>query len=460
MHNRLGVCGCSEIIMSQSTTRSSFLLFLLGLGCMTKVFLLGTIALSELVIFFVAPFWFLKNYLRMRREGFLPYIYMLLATIFGMLVSAAWNHTPYVFTLKQFAVFYGFFAYYTTFYCLLHDNFKGIGWFFLGAFISGIITVWILNPRADVSTTGFSYIASADVDDIIHGQLFWIGKFRSLSELPIFAAYLKTPIVYSILTPIFFVAFAMLSTVSGRAQSMCVLLGGGLMLVAGKSRVKMRRIGRHVLIMAAGGVVILLTYKAVYSYAASRGYLGEDARVKYEQQTNRGKGAFSMLVAGRTEFFIALTSIWDHPIIGFGPRPEDTQGYMERFLLKYGTEADIRGYYYYVRNFVSHGARANIPSHSHIMGAWLWCGIAGLVFFLWIFYVFYQHFKYYISAIPHWYGYFVLTIPSMAWSILFNPIGDRYGLSLLMVCIFFSKAVVRGKIILPREMEMEARKAE
>lgn len=446
--------------MPRSTAKSSFLLFLLGLGCMTKVFLLGTIALSELVIFFSAPLIFLKNYRNMRREGFLPYIYMLSLMILGMLASSAWNHTPYTFTLKQFAVFYGFFAYYVVFYCLLHDNFKGIGWFFFGAFISGIITVWILNPRADVSTTGFAYIANADVEDVIHGQLFWIGKVRSLCELPIVAAYLKTPIAYSVVAPIFFVAFAMLSSVSGRAQSMCVLLGGGLMLIAGKSRVKMRRIGRHILIMAVGGVIILLAYKTLYSHAASRGYLGEDARIKYEHQTDRGKGAFSMLVAGRTEFFIALTAIWDHPIIGFGPRPEDTQGYTEKFLLKYGTETDIRGYYYYVLHFASQGARANIPSHSHIMGAWLWCGISGLVFFLWIFYNFYVHIRYYISAVPHWFGYFVLIIPSMSWSILFNPIGDRYGLSLLMVCIFFSKAVIRGKIILPREIEMEARKAE
>ena len=444
--------------MSNSTVKSSSLMFLLGLGSMTKVFFLGTIALSEVVIFFLAPFLLLKNFSRMRYEGFLSYIYMLMIMTIGLFISSAWNHTPYTFILKQFAIFYGFFAYYIVFYCLLRDNFKGLGWFFFGVFISGIITIWILNPKADVSTTGFAYVAKAAAEDVIHGPLFWIGKVRGLSELPIVAAYLKTPIGYSVLAPIFFVAFTMFSTISGRAQSMCVLLGGMMIFIAGKSRARMRKIGRHLILMVVVGMFILLLYKVTYSYAASNGYLGEDARVKYEQQTNRGEGVFSMLVAGRTEFFIALTAIIDHPIIGFGPRAEDTRGYTESFILKYGTEADIRGYYYMLQ-FVNLGLRASIPSHSHIMGAWLGCGIAGLVFFLWVFYKFYQHFRYNISAIPQWYGYFALTIPSVTWSILFNPFGDRYVLPLLMVCIFFSRAVRVGKIILPIELEMEARNA-
>jgi len=380
--------------------------------------------------------------------------------IAGLFASSIWNHTPFTFAFKQFAVYYGFFAYFVVFCCLLHDNFKGIGWFFFGVVISGIITIWVLNPKADVSSTGFAYIANADVEDVVHGPLFWIGKVRGLTSLPIYAAYLKTPIAYSVIAPVFFVVFAMFSTVSGRAQSMCVLLGGALMLIAGKSRIKMKRIGRHLLVMSVVGVLILLAYKVTYSYTASRGYLGEDARIKYEHQTDRGKGVFAMLVAGRTEFFIALSAIIDHPIIGFGPRPEDTKGYTEEFLLKYGTETDIKGYYYYAFHFLSQGARIEIPSHSHIMGSWLWCGIPGLIFFLWIFYVFYQHFRYHISAIPQWYGYFVLAVPSMAWSILFNPIGDRYGLSLLMVCIFYSRAVNCGKIGLPCELEMEARQRE
>ena len=289
--------------------KSSFLLFLLGLGSATKIFFMGTIAFSELAIFFIAPVLLVQYWYKMKREGFLPFLYMMAFMIGGMFISAYWNRTPFTFALKLFAVFYGMFAFYIVFYVLLHDNFNGIGWFFLGSFISGIITIWAFNPTADVSTTGFAYMGNADAEDVIHGQLFWIGKVRGLGQLPIFASYLKTPLAYSIVTPILFVAFAMFNTVTGRAQSMCVLISGAMMFMGRKSRRSMQTIGRHFWWFMIVGIIVLFTYKTVYSYAASNGHLGEAARSKYEHQTERGKGAMSMLVSGRSGFFIALSAI-------------------------------------------------------------------------------------------------------------------------------------------------------
>lgn len=437
---------------------SSLLLFLLGLGSETKLFFIGAIALSELVIFFIAPFLLLKNWGIMKREGFLPFIYMLALAIGGMFISSYWNHSPFPYVFKMFAIFYGMLSFYVVFYSLLHDNFSGIGWFFLGLFISGIITIWVLNPSAEVSSSGFTYIADADAEEIIKGPLFWIGKVRGLGQLPIMAAYLKTPLLYSILTPILFVAFAMLTTVTGRAQSMCVLVAGVMMLLGQKSKKRMQSISRHFWVFMTVGVLVLFSYKFVYSHAAASGYLGDEARIKYEHQTNRGKGAISMLVAGRTEFFIALSAIVDHPIIGFGPRAEDTHGYAENFLLKYGTDQDILGYYYYLRQSMAHGVVRGIPTHSQIMAAWLWCGLPGLVFYLWILYVIYQHLRYFVSAVPQWFGYFALTIPTVVWSIFFNPFSDRRSLPLLIVLMFFARAVRNQKVMLPYEMELEAKK--
>jgi len=443
---------------TRNIRNSSILLFLLGLGSATKVFFLGTIAFSELVIFFIAPLLFFKRFYRMRREGFLIFIYMLGLLVLGMFISSWWNKTPFPFVLKQFAIFYGFFAYYVVFYCLLHDNLKGLGWFFLGASISGIITIWAFNPTAQVSSGGFTYIANAEAESVVRGPLFWIGKVRGLGQLPIVAMYLKTPIAYSISMPILFVVFALFNSVSGRGQSMAVLLGGAMMLIGRKSRKSMQNIGKHIWIFFIVGIIVLFCYKVVYSYAASEGYLGEEARNKYIVQTDRGTGALSLLIAGRTEFFIALSAIVDHPIIGFGPRAEDRVGYAERFLMRYGTQKDIEGYLFYKAHYLNQGMPAAIPTHSHIMASWVWCGIAGLVFFVWVLYIVYQHIRYYSGAIPHWFGYFALTLPGMVWSIFFNPFGARWGIALPMVCMFFARAIGQGRMMLPYDMEMEARK--
>jgi len=444
--------------MNHDTKVSSALLFLLGLGSATKIFFFGALALSELAIFLIVPFLFLRQFKRMRREGFLTFVYMLGLIVVGMLVSAACNHTPFPYVFKQFAVFYGFFSYYLVFYNLLHDNFKGLGWFFVGVAISEIITIWAFNLTTEVSSGGYGILSKVEAEQVINGPLFWIGRIRRLGELPMFMEYLKTPLVYSLSFPLLFVGFALAVSISGRAQSMCVLVGWAMILLGRKSRKSMRMIGRHTIAFLIVGMMVLIGYKYTYSYAARSGLLSSDAQTKYEHQTEQGTGALAMLMSGRTEFFIALMAIKDRPIVGFGPGAEDNYGYTEKFLAKYGTYEDIQQYYFMWQYMMYHGIRPMIPTHSHLMAGWVWCGLPGVIFFVWMLFVLYKHVKCYLGAIPQWFGYFALTIPSMVWSIFFNPVGVKWNIGLLMACIYFARAVGRGIIILPHELEKEVRR--
>jgi hypothetical protein len=77
---------------------------------------------------------------------------------------------------------------------------------------------------------------------------------------------------------------------------------------------------------------------------------------------------------------------------------------------------------------------------------------------VWVLYVIFRHVRHYASVVPQWYGYFALTIPSMIWSIFFNPFGARSSLPLLMVLMFFAKSIGDRKMLLPFELEIEARK--
>ena len=206
------------------------------------------------------------------------------------------------------------------------------------------------------------------------------------------------------------------------------------------------------------GIMVLALYKAIYSYAAASGMLGEAARSKYEHQTEAGSGMLSMLMAGRSEFFIGLIAAMDRPIMGFGPRAEDTQGYAQSYFMKYGTLDDVGSYLYTQKAYYDAGVRMVIPSHSHIIAGWQWCGLPGLIFFIWVLYRLWKHMKLYSGVIPQWFGYYALAVPSMAWSIFFNPYGARWSLGLLMVCLAFSRSVSRGKMCLPLEMQLEAMK--
>lgn len=434
----------------------SFLLFLLGVFCETKVYFYGCIALSEFVVFVCAPLILFKHYYRMRREGFLPFVVMMSGVIVSMLISSAWNHTPFPYVVKLFAVFYGILAYYICFYELLRRNLKGLGWFFLGAAISSVITIYAFNPQAVVSESGFGYIGEADTYDVVHGPLFWISRLKSFGQIPIMGAYLQTPLSYSILAPFAFVSFSLISTVSGRSAALATLLGAVIILVGRKRRQTMRKISRHFLSFIFIGLIGLVIFKALYSYTASTGMLGEEARSKYEKQTSRGSGILKLLISGRKEFFIAIPAALYKPIMGYGPRAEDTGGYAERFLLKYGDEVDMRMYNAGRLRSLQTGWAMEIPTHSHIMAAWVWCGLFGLIFFLWWIYLIYQHLRYYIAAIPQWYGYFALAIPAFLWHFFFSPITIRWALGLFAACLFFARSVGKGCMRLPIDMALEA----
>lgn len=440
-----------------STAFSSWCLFVLGLFSATKVYFVGCVAISELIVFFVAPIVYWRVRRQMRYEGFLQFIRMLLAVMAAMFVSSLVNGTAWPFVVKDFANIYSVLAYYVVFYSLLRNDMKrGLGWFFLGAAFSGVITIFALNPQAQVLDTGFAYVGNVDSEDIIKGPLFWIQKIKDFGQLPIFAAYLKTPLAYSLLTPILFSIFALMTTVSGRSATLSILLGGALMCIGRKSRRTMLIAGQHFFLFLFLGCSIIFLYKGIYAYTAKAGILGEDAIRKYEYQTKGKGGMLQLLMSGRKEFFISIPAILEKPLLGHGPHALDSRGYAQRFFQKYADPDEFATYLYYLRKQLSAGFLPEIPSHSHIMGAWLHYGIIGLLFYVWFLYVIFKHIRHYAAAIPQWYGYFSVTIASYAWHIFFSPFGARPLFAMFAVCLFFARAVGMKKITLPYEMEKEA----
>ena len=161
-------------------------------------------------------------------------------------------------------------------------------------------------------------------------------------------------------------------------------------------------------------------------------------------------------MAGRSEFFVAMTAILDNPIFGFGPQAEDKMGYRENFIRKYGDAEDFDRYLFFLRQHPD--KRRGIPQHSYLTMFWGYAGIIGLIFWIYIFSLIFKFFRRYAHAIPQWYGYFALSIPSFVWGIFFSPYNQRMVEPLLIVCILLARAVALGKLRLPFEMEVDARR--
>lgn len=442
----------------RSTSWSSFFLFALGLFSETKVFFLGCVAISELVVFALAPIVFLRNLHNLRRDGFLGCIYMVFGLMLALFVSSWYNHTAMPFVVKSFAVMYGVFSFVVVFYSLLKDNLAGLKWLMIGAALSLIITIFAFNPTAQVSESGYGYIGATSAEDVIAGPLFWVSRLNAFVRIPIIGWYYQMPLAYSVIVPFAYVAFVAVTTISGRSASLAMLAGVFIIAWGRKKRSSMRMIGKHFFLFVFLGGILALMAKEAYKYAALHDLMGEDARNKYEAQTRKGGGILALLMSGRTEFFTAIPAAIDNPIMGYGPHPEDTNEYALRYCVKYGDYNDIQAYMYRRQIAMQMGYRMEIPSHSQIMGAWIHYGVFGLIFYLYYLGLIVVHLRRYSAAIPQWYGYFALMIPTNLWNLFFSAFGGRWQFALFITTLLFARAIGTGRRILPYEMEMEARK--
>lgn len=435
-------------------------MFLLGLFSLTRIyFVIGTVFISELLCDIIAPFLMLKCWRRMRREGFALYVYLVIAMVIGLFASSLYNHAGLKDIYKNAINYYALISFFVVFYHLIGKNMRSLGWFFLGFAISGVITIWVLNVTVvDADMYGGKMYGEASVEDVTSYALFWTNKIKGFGQIPIIWSYLGTPLLYSCSIPVVLTVAALFLTISGRGQSIAALMGGALMILVQKSRKRMSGLGRHIWVVLVAGISVVVLYKGIYSKLAKSGVLGIDARAKYEGQSAYGSSALRILMRSRSEFFTSLYAVLHHPIMGFGTLNLDKGGYVGKYVERFGADRDLLLYIYVQKKVLERGSTMALPQHSHIVGSWCACGILGLIFYVWYLWLVYQFMRRYMSAVPQWFGFFSLYIPSTIFNIFFSPMVNRWPIALLAVCMLYAKAIAKGKVILPYDMEMEARR--
>lgn len=438
----------------QSDKKAKTLMFLMGLGACTKVYIFGIFSFTELVIFPLAPFLYMKHYQELRRLDVTFILNLTWIMDIGCLLATLLNGCHPLVFLKTVAIYYSIFAWCLAYLLVLRQSLHGLGHFFLGYFISTIISIFAFNPQIAGDLTTSVEIVQMDVEEAIAGVMFWYPKIMQVIRFPIIADYFATPSLYPMIALPAGIVMMMMISSSGRSASAATVVALMIIMIGRKSRQTMQLIGRHfivglVILMMVGGVL-----KSVYAKLAVEGTLGEEAQRKYVSQSVRGNSMLSLLIAGRTEFFTTIWALLDSPIIGIGPMAVDTKGYRVDFIKKYGTAEEEERFY----KELSKGWIPLIPQHSYLTQFWGQAGISGLVFWVVVMGLMYQYFKRYAPAIPQWYGYFALNIPSTLWAIFFSPYTERATFPLLLACLLLARALGRGKIVLPYDMEMQARR--
>ena len=434
--------------------------FLFGLGGQLQI--IASLSMTEVFVLIAAPCLFFREWPYMRRTG-VSFVFVLSVTVvFGCLLSSIANHTDVQYVIRGLATVVILPCAIIMGHWLLRMDMNGFKWLLIGSFISGIVCVFVFQKAVDVATWTKVGNGQDAVEGIVNGQLFWISQIGAAMRIPYVGWYLQCPLAYSVIAPMFLVLFALFSSTSGRARSLSALAAVVLICLGRKHRASMRMIGQHFLLLSMLGILLIGMYKIGYSFAARNGLLKAGAVRKYELQTHGNDSIGRLLLGGRADSFAGLLACVRKPILGYGPWAFDNNDFMAEFLTKYGDYDDFRNIQMMQRLAYRSGdvSLRLIPCHSHITMFWLWYGIMGLLFWLYIIFVAVRYLKEDCWAVPQWFAWLAAGVPGLCWTIIFNPLLSRVGTMIIVVAFFFARAVRQGRLQLPYQMQLEIFKAE
>ena len=186
------------------------------------------------------------------------------------------------------------------------------------------------------------------------------------------------------------------------------------------------RIGELRLLPAAGSkmrllVLVVMALSAGQSagslvvFLGSHGVLGEDAKEKNDAEANVKGG---LLIGGRPEILISSRAVMDSPILGHGSLARDFK-YTEEFndiQVEYGRIDD--------KQAAEEDETGSIPSHSHLMGAWVYAGVFGGLFWGYILFLTLKGLIRTAITQPPLAPIYIFTLLTFVWNILFSPAGS------------------------------------
>lgn len=318
------------------------------------------------------------------------------------------------------------------------------GWSNIGITLVNFAVIWTLlygKPRR-LELYGWGLVVGSLLTISLNPSEFTLGvpwKFGFAYPLTLGVFLLASHEKWRSRWPIATIAMAgVINMAMGSRNTGGVCLAAALYLLVADFLRKKAKAGSK---LKAGTVLALAVFIIVgsigilqaYQYAARSGYLGEDAQKKYQMEAS---GKYGVLLGGRTELLASLPAVYDSPILGHGSWAKDRIYYIGEVraleLLRYKGALDIS------REELIDGL---IPAHSYLLQAWVYGGIVGALFWVWV-YVFV------VRALMRVYPATVVLLPvaafmafSLFWDILFSPYGMTtrivvpYYIVLLASCV-------------------------
>ena len=312
----------------------------------------------------------------------------------GQVVTDLWRRTPFEdFTRGWSMIAFGLF-HFGTLYMLLYGNRQRIVEYALGLAAGGILA-FFFDRNSSMAGSPWKFGVGGPITIcfvVAAAAMFSAGGVFASSATLLFAACLNLYMGFRWMAGACFIASAFLMV-----QREAARLGRA-------PRAATITLGIAVLAAVAG------TFKA-YEFAASAGLLGYHAQRKYEIQS---AGEFGVLLGGRDEIIAEALAIYDAPILGHGSWFKDTNYTLQGQMI-------LRSLGY--RPLAPDPQAVAGVTHSYLFGAWTDAGIAGAIFWAWVFTVALRALIalfWMAEPLSPLIAFFVVLF---AWDLLFSPYG-------------------------------------
>lgn len=202
--------------------------------------------------------------------------------------------------------------------------------------------------------------------------------------------------------------------------------------------------GFKILLIALPALFVINTIaSALFSSEAVLRHFSSDVAAKYRTQAT---GSFGILLGGRSESLVSIQAFLDKPVFGHGSWAKDKNGYLDQYSklrseLGYSLRED--------GGYEEIGGSLLIPAHSFLMGALVWSGFMGGIFWL---SVLSNILKAFIKNLSYFPLYYYVGIVSFLWNVFFSPFGAdaRWNTAVFLAAFFsyvqFLKNNTRGSL--------------
>ncbi len=172
----------------------------------------------------------------------------------------------------------------------------------------------------------------------------------------------------------------------------------------------------RLVVLASMAIVASLAAGSLVQYLSSRGFLGDEAQEKNETQSHVKGG---LILGARPEILVSSYAVLDSPILGHGSWAKDFQyvDMLNDIEFENGMDVDPDA------SYIEEDSGGVIPTHSHIMGSWVWAGVLGAVFWVYILWLMIKATVLLATYRPLYSPLLLYLFTSMIWDIFFSPFG-------------------------------------